>query len=34
MRRLERLSRALARAPAITPDKRERRRLRKMKENR
>jgi ribosome-associated heat shock protein Hsp15 len=32
MRRIERLSRALNRAPAITPDKRERRRLRSMKE--
>ena len=32
MRRIERLTRALNRAPAVTPDKRERRRLRKMKE--
>lgn len=32
MRRIERLSRALARAPSVTPDKRERRRIRKMKE--
>ena len=34
MRRLERLTRALARAPVGTPDKRERRRIRKMKESR
>lgn len=32
MRRLTRLTRALTRAPAITPDKRERRRIRRMKE--
>jgi ribosome-associated heat shock protein Hsp15 len=32
MRRIERLTRALNRGPAITPDKRERRRLRRMKE--
>ena len=32
MRRIERLTRALYRAPALTPDKRERRRLRRMKE--
>jgi ribosome-associated heat shock protein Hsp15 len=32
MRRIERLTRALNRAPSITPDKRERRRLRRMKE--
>jgi ribosome-associated heat shock protein Hsp15 len=32
MRRIERLTRALNRAPAVTPDKRERRRLRRMKE--
>jgi ribosome-associated heat shock protein Hsp15 len=31
-RRLERLTRALNRAPAITPDKRERRRIRRLKE--
>ena len=32
MRRMERLSRALSRGPAITPDKRERRRIRRLKE--
>ena len=32
MRRIERLTRALNRAPAITPDKRERRRIRRLKE--
>jgi ribosome-associated heat shock protein Hsp15 len=32
MRRIERLTRALNRAPAMTPDKRERRRIRKLKE--
>ena len=32
-RRLARLARALNRAPTITPDKRERRRIRKMKED-
>jgi ribosome-associated heat shock protein Hsp15 len=32
MRRLARLSQALMRAPAVTPDKRERRRIRKLKE--
>ena len=32
MRRIERLSRALTRGPAITPDKRERRRIRRLKE--
>jgi ribosome-associated heat shock protein Hsp15 len=32
MRRIERLTRALNRAPAISPDKRERRRLRRIKE--
>ena len=32
MRRLERLTRALHRAPEITPDKRERRRIRRLKE--
>ena len=32
MRRIERLTRALNRAPAVPPDKRERRRLRRMKE--
>lgn len=34
MRRIERLTRALARAPTLAPDKRERRRIRKMKEGR
>jgi ribosome-associated heat shock protein Hsp15 len=34
MRRMERLSRALARATAGAPDKRERRRIRRLKENR
>jgi ribosome-associated heat shock protein Hsp15 len=34
MRRIERLTRALARAPMLAPDKRERRRIRKMKEGR
>jgi ribosome-associated heat shock protein Hsp15 len=32
MRRIERLTRALNRAPAMTPDKRERRRIRRLKE--
>jgi ribosome-associated heat shock protein Hsp15 len=32
MRRIERLTRALIRAPSITPDKRERRRIRRLKE--
>jgi ribosome-associated heat shock protein Hsp15 len=32
MRRIARLTRALNRAPAITPDKRERRRIRRLKE--
>ena len=32
IRRLERLTRALNRAPVLTPDKRERRRLRRLKE--
>ncbi|MGH9372118.1 MAG: RNA-binding S4 domain-containing protein [Vicinamibacterales bacterium] len=32
MRRLARLTRALTRTPAVTPDKRERRRIRKLKE--
>jgi ribosome-associated heat shock protein Hsp15 len=32
LRRIERLTRALNRGPAVTPDKRERRRLRRMKE--
>jgi ribosome-associated heat shock protein Hsp15 len=32
MRRIERLTRALNRAPAITPDKRDRRRIRRLKE--
>jgi hypothetical protein len=31
MRRIERLTRALNRTPAVTPDKRERRRIRKLK---
>ena len=32
MRRIERLTRALNRAPAVAPDKRERRRIRRLKE--